>query len=69
MKLAYTIRGAAKATALSDQMIVSACRSGALKIRKTGEHRTDPIIILVSDLQAWLESLPPYVSANIEAVQ
>ncbi len=52
--LAVSIRGAAQATSLSDSTIDTAIRAGDLPVRRFG-NRT---LILMRDLERWLESLP-----------
>jgi hypothetical protein len=60
MPLAYTPTSAGKACGLGTPRIVEAARAGHIKIRKSGDGHEAPLVILATDLQAWLESLPLY---------
>lgn len=60
-RLAYTIRTAADATGLSQQTIMRAIKSGALRAKRSsvtedGEP-AGSYVILAPSLEAWLEGL------------
>lgn len=55
--LAYSIAGAAEATATTEAIIKDAIRAGALRMRRAG---LETEVIVYSDLKTWCESLPDY---------
>lgn len=60
--LAFTIEDAAAAASTNPDRIVDACRARELALRRLG---TEPII-LASELQTWLESLPNWYAVGDE---
>ena len=58
-KVAYTIKGAAKAASVEKAAVVLAIQDGAL----SGRLVHGGIVILKTDLHAWLEAQPDYLRA------
>lgn len=56
-RLAYDADEAAAACSLRKESVMRAIRSGHLKAKRTGANGGGKYIVLVADLQAWLESL------------
>lgn len=53
-RIAYDLKGAARAASVSERTLHLAMRSGALPARKLGRK----IMIMHEDIHAWLLSLP-----------
>lgn len=56
-RLAYDADEAAEATSLKKETVMRAIRKGTLRAKRTGDKGGGKYLILVADLQAWLESL------------
>jgi excisionase family DNA binding protein len=56
-RLSLSRREAAEAVGYSKETIARAIRSGALRAKRSGKDGNGKDVILVEDLQAWLDSL------------
>ena len=56
-KIAYSIKGAAKATSVAELVIITAVKANELIARRIDG---DKAVILRSDIQTWLESRPDF---------
>jgi len=57
MGIAYTIKGAAAAASVTESHIIEAVKASRLVARRID---ADNAVILRSDIQAWVESLPDF---------
>ena len=57
-RIAYTIAGAADAASVPEDIIVTAVQRRELVARRVKGKRA---VILATDIQAWVESMPSYL--------
>ncbi|GGF11319.1 hypothetical protein GCM10011399_01420 [Subtercola lobariae] len=64
MAVAYSVKGAAKTAAISEQTVVMAIRNGELIARRVAGK----IVIVKRDIKSWLNSCPDamaHLSSNL----